>query len=256
MASSDHRGLFAPVAAPSSPTAASTAAGQARRVKLYWYDAVAAQVLNPYGETNFTEQSTETVWRAASKGSKKVAFHTELASDEEWRQGVGISRSAEALLSAIKILGSEDMKKLIKDEPLNAALAEAAELKPHLENLHRGKGSQEGAQQPTLAQLKKRKVDQEPATAPCTDAEVQASAIVVHKWLKKEVTPLRAMLAFMAGNGAFFAGHVAEKTCRAAVQHKPLDQAAWAAAAVKRNKSKEAPRADGTGAADTRGLFE
>ena len=64
------------------------------------------------------------------------------------------------------------------------------------------------------------------------------------------------MLALMAGNGAFFAGHVAEKTCRAAVQHKPMNEAAWAAAAVKRNKTSEPPRAAGSAAPDTTGLFD
>ena len=77
MSSSDHHGLFAPAAAPGSTTQASTVAEQGRCVKLCWHDSVAAQVLNPYGETNFTEQTTEAVWRAAAKEAS-----AELASDE------------------------------------------------------------------------------------------------------------------------------------------------------------------------------
>ena len=252
--SSDAAGLFA---APSSPTAtqAGSVAPQGRREKLYWYDSVASQMLNPYGESAFTEQSTEVVWRAAAQGSKRVAFHTELAAADPWRQGVGISRSAEALLAAIRTLETDNVKKLLKEEHLTAALEEAAGLKPMLERLNQGKGSQGEAKQPTMSQLKKRRVEPESDRAPVSKADMEAAAQAVHKWFQKERSPLRAILAILAGNGTFFAGHVADKTCRAAIQHKPLNEAAWAAAAVARSSSQK-PTIERATASDTSGLFD
>ena len=107
MAASDASGLFSNSAAPGSPTPGSSVGPASRREKLYWYDSVACQMLNPYGDSAFTDQSTEAVWRAAAQGNKRVAFHTELAAADEWRQGVGISCSAEALLASIRTLETE-----------------------------------------------------------------------------------------------------------------------------------------------------
>ena len=252
--SSDAAGLFG--AAPGSPTmTAGSVAPQGRREKLYWYDSVASQMLNPYGESAFTEQTNEAVWRAAAQGSKRVAFHTELAAADPWRQGVGISRSAEALLAAIRTLETDNIKKLLKEEHLTAALEEAAGLKPMLERLNQGKGSQGEAKQPTLAQLKKRRLEAESDHMPVSKADMEAAAQAVHKWFQKERSPLRAILAILAGNGTFFAGHVADKICRAAIQHKPLNEAAWAAAAVARSSSQK-PTSERATASDTRGLFD
>ena len=60
-----------------------------RRDKLYGYDAVAAQALNPHGASAFTETGTAEVWAGAARGSKNEKFHMELASLEPWRAGVG-----------------------------------------------------------------------------------------------------------------------------------------------------------------------
>lgn len=254
MAADDSRGLFSAGPASQAP---SSVAGEpsGRRTKLYFYDSVASQMLNPWGESNFTQESTEAVWRAAAQGTKKVAFHTELADEEKYRQGVGLSRTAEALLAAIAVLESKNMTKLLQQGPLEAARNEAAELKPHLTLLNRGKGRQEGPKEFTMSQLKKRRVDSG-ASAPPSEEAVKAAAVEVHKWLSKETTPLRAILTILAGNGTFWAGHVAEKTCRAAVQHKPFTEVTFAAAAAARNTAPAPSVAAQSTAADTGGLFD
>ena len=102
----------------------------------------------------------------------------------------------------------------------------------------------------------RRRVDDASVRAPLSEAEIREAAVAFHKWLKKERSPLRAILAILAGNGTFFAGHVAEKTCRAAVQHKPLNEEAWTAAALARNKSQKPPSAGRAAASDASGLFD
>ena len=253
-AQSDASGLFSQPA-PSSPRASTVVGEAGRREKLYWYDSVASQVLNPYGATNFSDQTTETVWRAASKGSKRVAFHTDLTATDPWRQGVGISRSAEALLAAIDLLESDNVKQLVKEEPLARAMEEVAALKPHLAVLNSGKGSQGGPKEPTLAQLKRRRTDQTSDTAAHSEAEVRAAATTVYKWLQKENTPLRAILHILAGSGAFFAGHVAEKVLRAAAKYKPFTEDSWVEAAMARNRTQAAPASGNAAPSDSHGLF-
>lgn len=253
MALDDARGLFGAETASQAPSAA--ADGSGRRKKLYFYDSVASQMLNPCGESNFTRESTEAVWRAAAQGTKKVAFHTELADEDTYRQGVGLSRTAEAVLAAIEVLDSANMKKLLQAGPLQAALAEAGALKPHLVLLNRGKGRQEGPKELTMSQLKKRRVDSGPSAPAPREEAVKAAAAEVHKWLSKDTSPLRAILSILAGNGAFWAGHVAEKTCRAAVEHKPFTEVTFATAAAARSTAPAPSAASQSAATDTRGLF-
>lgn len=57
-------------------------------------------------------------------------------------------------------------------------------------------------------------------------APSKAAAVEVHKWMSKDI---------LAGNGVFWPGYAAEKTCRAAVQHKPFTEVNFAAAAAARN---------------------
>ena len=69
-----------------------------RRVKLWKTDSVAAQVLNPYGPSSpLRTMDTAALWSCAAKGNKFAAFHTELASTDKGRVGIGLSRHAETL---------------------------------------------------------------------------------------------------------------------------------------------------------------
>ena len=70
----DTSGLFDAGAVAAGPGASGGATANARRVKLYSYDAMAAQALNPHGASAFTDQTTDKVWEAAARGNRKAAF--------------------------------------------------------------------------------------------------------------------------------------------------------------------------------------
>ena len=254
MAAEDSRGLFepAPSAAPTSPAGAPTSAAAERRSKLYNYDAAAVQALNPYGKSQFSEAPLEQVWAMVTKGNKKVAFHSELCSHDDWRVGVGLSRTAETLLEGIAALQEDNIGKLLKPEILKQALDEADTLKPHLEALNFGKGSEKQSTQfGTLSQMKKRKL--ETAAMPPGQDAVKEAADTLRAWFQKDASPLRAIFTILAGAGSFWAAHVAERVGRAAILHKPLEGPQIRAAALARRKEPVAATAS-TPNDDARGL--
>ena len=105
-------------------------------------------------------------------------------------------------------LQSENFAAVLKPEDRKQALDEAELLKPHLEVLNFGKGSEKEATTGTLSQLKRRKITAA-AAAPSQEA-VKAAADAVHTWLQKDMSPLRAMLSILAGSGAIWSAHVAK----------------------------------------------
>jgi hypothetical protein len=143
--SADAAGLFGDGSVPrsGSPRAGAGGAKVIRRVKLYNYDSVASQVFNPYGPSNFTGLDPSVIFKAAAKGNKKAAFHTELAAaaDDQWRIGVGVSPTAQSLLAAIEQLNNTQVAQLLNPDILKKATDGAKALKPHLEPLDFGKGS-------------------------------------------------------------------------------------------------------------------
>ena len=258
--SSDLTGLFEQsAAAPTSPggattkKAAGTEATAERRDKLFVYDAAAVQALNPYGCSQFTDSAPEEVWNMVSKGNNRAKFHSELASDEAWRIGVGISRTAETLLEGIRVLKTDNVAKLLKPDPLKLALDEATALQPHLEALNFGKGSEKDVGPGNLASLKRRRL--EDAAAPPSKEEVTQAADALRAWLQKNNSPLRAIFVVLAASGAFWAAHVAEKVARAAVIHKPLEGPAMRNAALARRKDSKAGAPSSSAADDASGLF-
>ena len=255
--SNDLAGLFEQgTAAPTGTAkgAAGAAPSTERRDKLFVYDAAAAQALNPYGCSQFTDSLPEEVWNMVSKGNNRAKFHSELASDDAWRIGVGISRTAETLLEGIHLLRTGNVSKLLKPEPLELALDEAAALEPYLEVLNFGKGSEKDASPGNLASLKRRKL--EDAAAPPLKEEVTEAADALHAWLQQKTSPLRAIFVVLAGSGAFWAAHVAEKVARAAVIHKPLEGPAMRNAALARRKEHTAGAQSSAAADDASGLFD
>ena len=246
-------------AAPASPggatakKAAGAEASTERRDKLFLYDAAAVQALNPYGCSQFTDSSAEEVWNMVIKSNNRAKFHSELASDDAWRIGVGISRTAETLLEGIQMLRTANMAKLLKAEPLTLALEEAAALQPYLEALNFGKGSEKDASPGNLASLKRRKL--EDAAAPPSKEAVTEAADALRAWLQQNNSPLRAIFVVLAGSGAFWAAHVAEKVVRAAIIHKPLEGPAMRNAALARRKEHAAGTSSSAAADDASGLF-
>ena len=116
-----------------------------RRVKLFSWDSVAAQLLVPFGESTLDTPSLQQLWKATSEGNKKAAYHSHLCADkvaDPWHVGAGVSTTAAALQAAIKNLETQDMQRLVRPELYDKIMAEASELKPILEMLNIGKGSQ------------------------------------------------------------------------------------------------------------------
>ena len=260
MSSSNLTGLLEQgTAAPTSPggatakKAAGAEASTERRDKLFVYDAAAVQALNPYGCSQFTDSSAEEVWNMVIKGNNRAKFHSELASDDAWRIGVGISRTAETLLEGIQMLRTDNMAKLLKAEPLTLALEEAAALQPYFGGLELrqglGKGRQPGQSgQPQTSQAGR-----------CCSAALKGSRRRSSRrpacLAAAEQLPLRAIFVVLAGSGAFWAAHVAEKVVRAAIIHKPLEGPAMRNAALARRKEHAAGTSSSAAADDASGLF-
>jgi len=223
----------------------------ARRVKLFPWDTVASQMFNPYGKSNISDISTGKLWKAASDGNKAVMFHTELAASTDYRVGIGFSRSAEAVVAAIEQLKDPNVTKLLNPAALQAAMAEADELLPHLKVLNVGKGSEGGNTQSGFSSLRKRPHASQQGP---TQEQTTTAAKAFYAWLRKEKTPLRAILSILSGDGAFYAGYAAEKTARSFVDHKPADEHAIVKACLARAHT--APEEEPvTKRDDTQGLF-
>jgi hypothetical protein len=245
-------------AAPGSPKMSGKT--NFRRTKLYSYDSVACQVFNPYGKSKITELSTRDVWKAAAAGNKKCAFHSELAADAQndlWRVGIGISRTAEAVLAGIDQLRDDNLQRLLRPEFLKKASDEAERLKPALEILNTGKGIEKEISNGSFSSLKKQKVSDASSAAKKTIAEkdISDAAEQLFEWLSQDSGPLRAVLSILAGNGTFFAAHVAEKTARSWVQHKPALKTDVVAAALKRGSASGKEEESAQATKDTAGLF-
>ena len=75
------------------------------------------QVFNPYGPSeDLQDMELDEWWDGVSNGSDYVMFHSELAAEDDKRTGVGVSRTAETLLEAIKAFKHDHVKALIKDK--------------------------------------------------------------------------------------------------------------------------------------------
>jgi hypothetical protein len=215
---SDAAGLF------SSEPAGSAAAAAERRTKLRRWDHVAAQALNPQGVSDIDKAGLMVLWSAVSKGNKAVAFFTNPAATQEtggeYRVGVGISQTAQALLAAIGELRKPLYAQLLRDEPLKKALKVADALEPQLKILDAGKGSETGGAERAGFAALRGAAGGAPGPAP-TQPQVDAAATALYQFLVAERNDLRGVLSLMSGGGSFYNAAVAEKTARAWVQHKP-----------------------------------
>ena len=138
--------------------------------------------------------------------------------------------------------------------------------------LDAGKGREGGDQATGFAALKKQTSSSIRPINP-TAEEVEGAAKKLHAWLSKvcvcmshgvigsmridsqESSPLRGILSILSGDGAFYAGHVAEKTARAWVQCKPATAQDVVTAAQARQRQAQAP-APGPRTDDAVGLLD
>ncbi|CAE7263053.1 unnamed protein product [Symbiodinium sp. CCMP2592] len=198
-----------------------------RRVKLYSWDSVAAQLLEPFGECALDNLSLAELWKAASEGNRKTAYHSHLCADKEtdkWRVGAGVSMTSAALLAAIKHLESDNMRMLIRPELYEKIIKEATDLKPSLEKLNLGRGSQKYDKTTgSLSQAKRQKTGHSSVRAH-TEEEVMAAVTKFHGWLAQEKSALRGALFVLSGSNTYYTGHAAEVVARACIIHKPLNE--------------------------------
>jgi hypothetical protein len=157
-----------------------------------------------------------------------------------YRIGVGLSRTAEAMISAIQRLKEPKYKKLLDKDLYKAALDEASQLLPVLEIINAGKGTEGGGEAPTGFAALRRLQFQEKVEGPSPAARKKAAA-AFYEYLKKESTPLRGMLALLSGGGIFYSGAVAEKTARAWIVTNDIKLSSVEAAIEARARSVAAP---------------
>jgi len=236
---SDEAGLFddAPVVHAGVKRASEANAGE-RRTKLKMWDSTCSQMLNPYGSSISKYYDVQKLWDTVSKGSKVAVYHSELAAGNDadgiYRQGVGLSRFAESMLASIDALKEPNISKLLKDAPLQAALADAAAIEPSLRILNQGKGSQSSSDAVGFQHMRAAAARAAAGHTGHTDKEVSDAASTIHDWLSKETTPLRAILAIMGSHGAFWTGHVNEKVARGWVVVKKTSKEQTRACALAR----------------------
>ncbi|CAE7364503.1 unnamed protein product [Symbiodinium sp. CCMP2592] len=228
-----------------------------RRTKLYPWDSVAAQLLEPYGCSTLDSMNLKQVYEATARGNKSAAYHSHLCADQTqdaWRVGAGISLTAASLLATFEHLESKEMKLIIVEEFYVKIKAEIDHLKPHLRMLNFGKGS--AAQKDTgsfRAVKKQRTLGSNIETPTPTQEQLETAAKEFFKWLSSAKTPLRSMLFLLSGSNTYYSSHCAEVVARACIQHKPITEANFVAAVFAR--SKQAP-ADTATSSDAQGLFD
>ena len=239
-----------------APAAAALKAGaedggqssEERRTKLMPWDHVAAVLLEPHGRSDIGKLDLGALWSMTAAGSRKAMYHSHLCApvdSDPWHVGAGLSTTAEALLTAISALQGPGIVAVVKPEVLAGALAEAAELEPHLVRLQFGKGSAKAAQNLNF-QAYKRQRRQEAGRADAgrpqaTEGELRASCEYLHEWLSQEESVLRGLLAILGSGGTFYTAQCAEKVARSAVKHKPLDERTMLAGATARSASSAHP---------------
>eukprot|EP00971_Amphidinium_carterae_P013658 269096-Amphidinium_carterae.1 len=205
-AASTAGGLFS-TAAPTSPTvAAAVDKSVERRARLYPYDSVASQMLEPYSSSFSDTMSLQEVWKGSSSGSKKTKYHSHLCADQgtdAWHIGAGISQTAAAILAAITHLKTENMKKLLDADVCAKVMSEIKDLEPHLQQLNLGKGSQNERDSGSFRAVKKRKTASTSEVQPSNEETVLKAAGAFQKWLAQESSPLRFTLFLLAGKQQF-----------------------------------------------------
>ena len=231
-----------------------------RRTKLFPYDSVAAQLLEPHGTSSVDKMSLAELWASTAKGNKRAMYHSHLAADQEedaWHVGAGISMTAASLQLAFTAIKGESMTQLMRPELHQKVMTEITDLEPHVQVLNLGKGSQAQPDTGSFRAAKRRKGTEaaEVAATP-TEAELRAAAKALHAWLSKPKSPLRHLLDILSASNVFYTGHVAEMVARAAIEFKPMSAEQFAAAIAARARKPSATERRAAATSSNTGLFE
>ena len=134
---------------------------------------------------------------------------SELASEDEYRRGIGFSRLADTLQNTLKVLEKPVMDKLLQPGPLKKARETAKTLLPQCAVLNAG--THNLRENPSN---KRRKVQGDDKPRPTYEAIHDACTALLN-WLKDPKDDLRTFMALMSQGGAFFSFQVMEKSARA-----------------------------------------
>ena len=156
--------------------------------------------------------SLSDLWKFTKGGNTAVEFFSELASDDPYRRGIGLSRMSQCLCAAGELLESEFLAKVVKVEILDKAKAGWEELKPHATALNSGRAATTAGRL-SLGSL----ASMSQSTVNVGDAEMSEAASAVYAWLMKPQAPFRGLLSLLSLGGSFFVGSVNEKMARAAL---------------------------------------
>ena len=231
-----------------------------RRTKLFGYDSVALQMLEPYGEGALDGMSLREIWKGTAKGNKKCAYHSHLAADQAsdpWHVGAGLSMTAQALLAAVHNFRSDDMRNLLRPELYARVKEEVDGLEPVLAAINFGKGSAGQKDTGSFREAKRAKLTASSTVESALPAKNPVTAAVeLRTWLLKEKSPFRSLLFVLSGKNSYYSGHVAELVARAAVHYKPMSEQDFVQAVTARMRKLEDKEGSNAAASDGTGLFD
>ena len=214
-----------------------------KRIKLKNCDHVAAKALDPFGVSVIEDIALDALAEIAEKGDKFTKFFSEYFADNDsggnYRKGIALSRFMGVCTEALNQLKTnQNLGRCLNANVLAKAVAEGDRLAPHFLVLNAGKGRQQGGdeRQEIFGNVKRRKLDGTTG-APSTEQQIKASAKAIHEWiLLGERSNFRMLLNFLSVGGVFYSFQAADKTSRAWVQTKHVDQSQMEAIALARHQ--------------------
>ena len=214
-------------------SAAAAAIAKTPATNLRSWDLSPNAFLNSMGESCIGMATESQVHASASKGNKRVAFHSEIYDVLPERQGVSFSRLAQILKATIVKLEEEPNYAMILDgATFKKAMAEAAKLKPHLIVLDGGFNVNGSKEEKTINQLNYAKSSK--VVVPPDSKAVGVAAVALCAWLRVEKSTLRSLIAFLSGSGLFFSAQCHEKVMRSAIKETSMSDDAAITACCKR----------------------
>jgi hypothetical protein len=189
-----------------------------KRTKLKDIDSLAKQALDPWGKSVLGDLSDKKLWDMISKGNGYALHFSNLASSDEYRQGVGISQTAQLLAGLFKHMKEdEDFRTMIAPDVLEKIDSALAGALTFLGKLDAGKGS-ESSESDTFASLKANRDKSKEANSP---EAVDAAAREFFKFLQGEdCERLLRTMEILSGSGELWSGYCALRAATAWLKHQ------------------------------------
>ena len=181
-------------------------------------DTLAWQACDPYGPSVIDDASLGDIWKIVCKGNKWAKFFAEIASPEDERKGIFLSRFCGTMATIIEEINErEELRNCIKPDVLEAAMVEARALLPHLQRLNAGKTSLKEKDGDTIGGLKRRRLQTKEGapSAPPTEAQIKESATALYDYMNKGTdSDLRMLVQLLSAGGMFWAGQCMDLSAR------------------------------------------